>query len=83
MEAKVRCIDARFSERNHYELEEGKIYTIKRITGRRRSIRGRRGTDLFFELVEVPSAEYLLRRFEFVSDLSITLPDDVHNLPLI
>ena len=82
MVGKVMCIDALFSDRGLYRLERNKVYTIKRITGGRRvGVQGSR--DLFLELVELPSVEYLLRRFEVVGNISITLPDDIYNLPLL
>lgn len=84
MDIEVMCIDADNAQYEGYQLQKGKIYSVRRITA---SYRGHRRDryirNLFYELRELPSLNFHVKRFEVIGKININLPDDVYNLPLI
>ena len=89
MELKVRCLDDRFSKRqgdHAHRLEHGKIYHVHSLSNAFYAWANRDGSSNVKKMVtlkEIPSEEYLPRRFEIVSkEIVITLPNDFDKLPI-
>lgn len=87
MELKVRCLDDRFSKRqgdHAHRLEHGKIYSLHSLSKANYVwANGSSNITKMIRLKEIPSEEYLPRRFEIVSkEIVITLPNDFDKLPI-
>ena len=88
MELKVRCIDARFTKRQGgHVLTLGQEYTVVGLSGNKRILSSYSKSwwteQCRVYLKQIPGIAYISRRFEVLDkELSLTLPNDLDNLPL-
>lgn len=77
MKIKAKCInDFRAPKRRGCGIQFGKVYTIISLTKERHK-------DHRVEVKEFPGVWYVPRRFQILDkEIILTLPDDLHNLPL-